>query len=217
MFIFFPHYIYIYFQEWSVNRPLTLHSIGTTEKPGIMETGETKEQEKNQQINKLQQKSEMTPNAFEGESEAGKAETGEKETKEDGKFAEETGKEVDDASELEKAKMAAGNEVHGEKEAGVTEAAGLEAKQKEESTEEASESEKGTASKASQKEKTVKESSQPESEGVSEAKDDVSEKPEDLQREEGEKADVLKKNAKEEVRTECISNCNHLLLFFQEN
>ncbi|XP_070787297.1 smoothelin-like protein 1 [Pituophis catenifer annectens] len=171
-----------------------------------METGETKEQEKNQQINELQQKSEMTQNAFEGESEAGKAETGEKETKEDGKFAEETGKEVDDVSELEKAKMAAGNEVHGEKEAGVTEAAGLEAKQKEESTEEASESEKGTASKASQKEKTVKESSQPESESVSEAKDDVSGKPEDLQREDGKKADVLKKNAKEEGRSGSTSD-----------
>ncbi|XP_058052656.1 smoothelin-like protein 1 isoform X1 [Ahaetulla prasina] len=167
--------------EWSVNRPLTLHSIGTTEKPGIMETGDTKEQDKNQQINGLQQKSEMTQNAFEGESEAGKAETGEKETKEERKFAEETGKEVDDASEVEKAKMAAGNEVHGEKEAGETEAAGLEAKQKEESTEEASESEQGMASKASQKEKIVKDSSQPESEDVSETKYDVSEKPEDLQ------------------------------------
>lgn len=213
MFIFFT----IYFQKWSINRPLTLHSIGTTEKLGIMEAGDTKEQEKNQQINGLQQKSEMTQNAVEGESEAGKAETGEKETKENRTFAEETGKEVHDANKVENTKMAAGNEVRGEKEARETEAAGLEAKQKEESTEEASESEKGAASKASQREKTIKESSQPEAEGVSEIKDDASGKPEDLQREDGEKVDVLKKNAKEEVRTECISNCNHLLLFFQEN
>ncbi|XP_032074927.1 smoothelin-like protein 1 isoform X2 [Thamnophis elegans] len=193
-------------QEWSINRPLTLHSIGTTEKPGIMEAGDTKEQEKNQQINGLQQKSEMTQNALEGESEAGKAETGEKETKENRKFAEETGKEVDDANEAEKAKMAAENEVHGEKEAGETESAELEAKQKEESTEEASKSEKGAASKTSQREKTTKDSSQPESEGVSETKDDASGKPEDLQKEEGEKADVLKKNAKEEGQTGSTSD-----------
>ncbi|XP_026575481.1 smoothelin-like protein 1 isoform X1 [Pseudonaja textilis] len=163
-----------------------------------MKAGDAKEQENNQQINGLQQKSEMTQTAFEGESEAGKAEIAEKETKEDRKFAEETGKEVDDANEAEKAKVAAGNEAHGEKEAGETDAAGLEAKQKKESTGDTSESEKGEASKANQKEKIVKDSSQPVSESVSEAKDDVSGKPEDLQREEGEKADVLKKNAKEE-------------------
>ncbi|KAG8125415.1 hypothetical protein E2320_020612 [Naja naja] len=182
--------------------PLTLHSIGTTEKPGTMEAGDTKEQEKNQQINGLQQKSEMTQTAVEGESDAGKAEIAEKETKEDRKFAEETGKEVDDANEAEKTKMAAGNEVHGEKEAGGTDAARLEEKQKEESTEETSESEKGEASKVNQKEKVVKDSSQPESAGVSETKDDVSGKPEDLPRKEGGKADVLKKNAKEEEEEE---------------
>ncbi|KAK9410300.1 smoothelin-like 1 [Crotalus adamanteus] len=168
-----------------------------------MEAGDTKEQEKNQQINGLQQKSEMTETAFEGGNEAGKAETAEKR---DRKFAEETGKEVDEANEAEKAKGDAGNEVHGEKEAGKTEAAGIEAKQKEESAEGASESEKGTASKASQKEQIVKENSQPESEGVSETKTDVSGKPEDLQEEEGGKADVLKKNAKEEGRTGSTSD-----------
>lgn len=196
-----------------MNRPPALHSIEITEKLGTMEAGDTKEQEKNQQINGLQQKSEMIETAFEGGNEAGKAETAEKR---DRKFAEEIGKEVDEANEAEKAKGDAGNEVHGAKEAGETEAAGIEAKQKEESTEGASESEKGTASKASQKEQVVKENSQPEAEGVSETKNNVSGKPEDLEEEEGGKADVLKKNAKEEVRIECISNCNHLLLFFQE-
>ncbi|XP_070592283.1 smoothelin-like protein 1 [Erythrolamprus reginae] len=169
-----------------------------------MEAGDPKEQEKNQQINELQPKSEMTQNASEGEGEAGKAETGEKEAKEGRKFAEKTEKEVDGANEAEKTKMAAGNEVPGEKEAGDT--AGLEAKQKEDSTEEASESEKETASKVSQEEKTVKVSNQPESEGVSETKDDVLGKPEDLQREEGEKADALKKNAKKEDRTGSTSD-----------
>ncbi|KAM6465971.1 smoothelin-like protein 1 isoform 1-T4 [Liasis olivaceus] len=168
-----------------------------------MEAGDTKEEEKNQQINGLQQKSGMTQTASEGESEAEKAEIAAKEAKEDRKVTEKTEKEVDKA---EKAKVAAGNKVHGEKEAGKTEAAGIEAKGKEESTEMASEPEKGQVSKASQKEKVDKGNSQPEFEGVSGTEDDIFGKPEDLHEEEGEKTDVLKKNAKEEGRTGSTSD-----------
>ncbi|XP_063170839.1 smoothelin-like protein 1 [Candoia aspera] len=174
--------------KWSLKRPPALHSIETAEKRGTMEAGDTKQQEKNQQINGLQEKSGMTQTASEGESKAEKAETAEKEAKEDRKSTEETGKEVDAASEAEKTKVAAGNEVHGEKEAGKAEA-----------TEKVSEPENEQLSKASQKEKVVKDNSQPESEGVSGTEDDVSGKPEDLQEEKGGKADVLKKNAKEEA------------------